>query len=103
MGHLTIDIIQAGTDLAEFYRLSQAALALPKVQVGALSLDEATAITDRPNDDDVLACGFVHIGVWASGPHGMTPERGRGHRRATASVATLASGTDSMYALRVQP
>jgi SAM-dependent methyltransferase len=30
-----IDIIQAGTDLAEFYQLSQAALAVPKVQAGA--------------------------------------------------------------------
>ena len=59
-----IDIIQAGTDLAEFYQLSQAALALPKVQVGALSRAEATALIDRPGDNDFLACGFVHIGVW---------------------------------------
>jgi SAM-dependent methyltransferase len=59
-----IDIIQAGTDLAEFYRLSQAALAGPKVQVGALSPSEATALIERPGDDDFLACGFVHIGVW---------------------------------------
>jgi SAM-dependent methyltransferase len=59
-----IDIIQAGTDLAEFYQLSQAALALPKVQAGTLSQAEATALIDRPGDDDFLACGFVHIGVW---------------------------------------
>jgi SAM-dependent methyltransferase len=59
-----IDIIQAGTELAEFYRLSQAALALPKVQAGALSLEQATAITNRTGDGDFLACGFVHIGVW---------------------------------------
>jgi SAM-dependent methyltransferase len=59
-----IDIIQAGTDLAEFYQLSQAALALPKVRAGALSLAEATALIDRPGDDDFLASGFVHIGVW---------------------------------------
>ena len=65
-----IDIIQAGTDLAEFYQLSQAALATPKVEAGALSLGEATAIIDRPGDDDFLSCGFVHIGVWGrSGPH----------------------------------
>jgi SAM-dependent methyltransferase len=63
-----IDIIQAGTDLAEFYRLSQAALALPKVQAGALSPAEATALIDRPADDDFLACGFVHIGVWGRHP-----------------------------------
>ena len=59
-----IDIIQAGTDLAEFYQLSQAALALPKVQAGALSQEQATAITARPGEGDFLACGFVHIGVW---------------------------------------
>lgn len=63
-----IDIIQAGTDLAEFYQLSQAALAFPKVQVGALSLEQATALIDRPGDDDFLACGFVHIGVWGRRP-----------------------------------
>ena len=67
-----IDIIQAGTDLAEFYQLSQAALALPKVQAGALSHAEAKALIDRPGDDDFLACGFVHIGVWASAPRGLT-------------------------------
>jgi SAM-dependent methyltransferase len=63
-----IDIIQAGTDLAEFYRLSQAALAGPKVQAGALTPTEATALIDRPGDDDFLACGFVHIGVWGRKP-----------------------------------
>ena len=63
-----IDIIQAGTDLAEFYQLSQAALALPKVQAGALSPDQATALIDRPGADDFLACGFVHIGVWGQRP-----------------------------------
>jgi SAM-dependent methyltransferase len=63
-----IDIIQAGTDLAEFYQLSQAALAIPKVQAGALSLEQATALTDRPGDDDFLAYGFVHIGVWGRRP-----------------------------------
>ena len=63
-----MDIIQAGTDLAEFYQLSQAVLALPKVQAGAFSLAEATALIDRPADDDFLACGFVHIGVWGRRP-----------------------------------
>jgi len=64
-----IDIIQTGTELAEFYQLSQAALALPKVQARALSHAEATALIDRPGDDDFLACGFVHIGVWGQRPH----------------------------------
>jgi SAM-dependent methyltransferase len=63
-----IDIIQAGTDLAEFYRLSQAALAVPKMRAGALRPAEATALVDRPGDDDFLACGFVHIGVWGQRP-----------------------------------
>ncbi len=63
-----IDIIQAGTELAEFYKLSQAALAGPKVQAGALSPAQATALIDRPGDDDFLACGFVHIGVWGRRP-----------------------------------
>ena len=63
-----IDIIQAGTDLAEFYQLSQAALARPKVEAGALSPSEATALIDRPGDDDFLACGFVHIGIWGQRP-----------------------------------
>ncbi len=63
-----IDIIQAGTDLAEFYQLSQAALALPRVQVGALSPEQARALINRPGDDDFLACGFVHIGVWGRRP-----------------------------------
>ena len=71
-----IDIIQAGTELAEFYRLSQAALALPKVRAGALTLQQATAITDRPGDDDFLACGFVHIGVWGQRPATDTFTRG---------------------------
>jgi SAM-dependent methyltransferase len=63
-----IDIIQAGTDLAEFYQLSQAALADPKVQAGVLSREQATELIDRPGDDDFLACGFVHIGVWGRRP-----------------------------------
>jgi SAM-dependent methyltransferase len=62
------DIIQAGTDLAEFYRLSQAALALPRVEAGALSPEQARVLIDRPGDDDFLACGFVHIGVWGRRP-----------------------------------
>ena len=63
-----IDIIQAGTDLAEFYQLSQAALARPKVDAGAVSREQATALIDRPGEDDFLACGFVHIGVWGRRP-----------------------------------
>jgi hypothetical protein len=63
-----IDIIRAGTDLAEFYQLSQAALARPKVEAGAVSPEQATALIDRPGEDDFLACGFVHIGAWGRRP-----------------------------------
>jgi hypothetical protein len=38
------------------------------VRAGALSLEQAMAIADRPGDDDFLACGFVHIGVWGRRP-----------------------------------
>jgi SAM-dependent methyltransferase len=65
-----IDIIQSGTSLAEFYRLSMAALASPTVQVGGLSPEQARALIDRPGDEDFLACGFVHIGVWGRAPIG---------------------------------
>jgi SAM-dependent methyltransferase len=54
--------------LRQVHRLSQAALALPKVQAGALSPAEATALIDRPADDDFLACGFVHIAVSGQRP-----------------------------------
>jgi SAM-dependent methyltransferase len=63
-----VDIIQAGTDLAEFYQLSQAALAGPTVQAGAVTPERATALIDRPGQDDFTGCGFVHIGVWGRRP-----------------------------------
>ena len=63
-----VDIIQAGTDLAEFYQLSQVALAQPKVQAGALTPAQAKVLIDRPGDNDFLACGFVHICVWGRRP-----------------------------------
>ena len=62
------DIIQSGTDLAEFYRLSMAAIGPPAVEAGALTAAEATALVDRPAEPDFLACGFVHIGVWGRRP-----------------------------------
>ena len=63
-----VDIIQAGTDLAEFCQLSQATLAGPKVRAGALSPAQAQALIDRPAEAGFLACGFVHIGVWGQRP-----------------------------------
>jgi SAM-dependent methyltransferase len=62
------DIIESGSDLAEFYRLSMAAIGPPAVEAGALSAAEATALIERPEQSDFLACGFVHIGVWGRRP-----------------------------------
>jgi len=59
-----LDIIQAGTPLAEFYRLSMEALAGPTVEAGALTREQAAALINLPTQRDFLACGFVHIGVW---------------------------------------
>ena len=59
-----IDIIQAGTPLAELYRLSMAAIGPPATRAGALTAEQAAALVDRPTRADSLACGFVHIGVW---------------------------------------
>jgi trans-aconitate methyltransferase len=65
------DIIESGSDLAEFYSLSMAAIGPPAVEAGALTTAEAAALVERPNAPDFLACGFVHIGVW-----GRRPARG---------------------------
>jgi ubiquinone/menaquinone biosynthesis C-methylase UbiE len=58
------DIIQAGTPLAEFHRLSISAIAPRAVAAGALSPEQAAALAERPSQEDFLSCGFVHIGVW---------------------------------------
>jgi hypothetical protein len=59
-----MDIIQAGTPLAEFHRLSMAAIGPAAVEAGALTREQADAMIDRPAQPDFLASGFVHIGVW---------------------------------------
>ncbi len=63
-----LDIIQAGTPLAEFYGLSMAAIGRPAVEAGALTAEEAAALVDRPAQPDFLSCGFAHIGVWGRRP-----------------------------------
>jgi trans-aconitate methyltransferase len=63
-----LDIIKAGTPLAEFYSLSMAAIGQPAVDAGALTAEQATALVERPNRPDFLACGFAHIGVWGRRP-----------------------------------
>jgi trans-aconitate methyltransferase len=63
-----LDIIEAGSPLAEFYSLSMAAIGPPAVDASALTPEQATALVDRPTDPDFLACGFAHIGVWGRLP-----------------------------------
>lgn len=63
-----VDVIQSGTPLAEFYRLSMAAIGPSAVQAGALTAEQASALVDRATQSDFLACGFVHIGVWGRCP-----------------------------------
>jgi hypothetical protein len=65
-----VDIIEAGTPLAEFYRLSMAAIGPPAVEAGALTAEQAEALVERTTRPDFLACGFVHIGVWGRRPLG---------------------------------
>jgi SAM-dependent methyltransferase len=67
-----IDIIQSRTPLAEFYRLSMAAIGAPAVAAGALTAEQAAALVDRPTHSNFLACGFVHIGVWGRRPVGSS-------------------------------
>jgi ubiquinone/menaquinone biosynthesis C-methylase UbiE len=67
-----IDIIQPGTPLAEFYRLSMAAMGPPTVQAKALTAEQAAALVDRATQSSFLACGFVYIGVWGRRLPGST-------------------------------
>lgn len=63
-----VDIVEPGTPLAEFYRLSLQAIGPRAVEAGVLTADEAAAIARRPTEPDFLGCGFVHIGVWGRRP-----------------------------------
>jgi trans-aconitate methyltransferase len=65
-----VDIVQAGTPLAEFHRLSMDAIGPAAVRTGALTPEQATALVDRLSQPGFLACGFVHIGVWGRRPGG---------------------------------
>ena len=63
-----LDIIQPGTDLAEFYQLSMAILAEPMISAGIMTAGEAARLAARPADPDFLACGFAFIGAWGRRP-----------------------------------
>jgi len=63
-----VDIVQAGTPLAEFHQLSMAAIGQAAVKAGTMTSEQATALIEPPTQPDFLACGFVHIGVWGRRP-----------------------------------
>jgi SAM-dependent methyltransferase len=71
-----LDIIQPGTPLAEFYRLSIAATAEPTARAGVLTPAEVAAQMARLSEPDFLACGFAHIGAW--GRRAAPPPAGAG-------------------------
>jgi hypothetical protein len=58
-----VDVIEPGTPLAEFYRLSMVAIGPPAVEAGALTAAQAAALAERPAQPDFLDFGFVHVGV----------------------------------------
>jgi len=63
-----LDIVQPGTPLAGFYRLSMSALAEPSIAAGLLTREQADDLTARPEAHDFLGCGFAHIGAWGKKP-----------------------------------
>ena len=65
-----LDIVAAGTPLAEFHQLSLAAMEQRCLDAGIMADAEARARIDRLGQPDFLACGFAHIGVWGRRPAG---------------------------------
>jgi ubiquinone/menaquinone biosynthesis C-methylase UbiE len=63
-----VDVIEPGSPLAEFYRLSMQAIAPAAVEAGALTVEEAEAHIELPDRPDFLSFGFVHVGVWGRRP-----------------------------------
>jgi SAM-dependent methyltransferase len=60
-----LDIVQSGTPLAEFHRLSLAATASATIAAGARTPGDAEELARRLDEPEFLACGFAHIGAWA--------------------------------------
>jgi SAM-dependent methyltransferase len=66
-----LDVVQHGTALCEFYRLSLSAMAPRLIASGVLSSGEASQVIGRLESPEFLACGFAHIGAWGRRPHDM--------------------------------
>jgi SAM-dependent methyltransferase len=73
-----LDIIQPGTPMAEFYRLSIAATAEPTTRAGVLTPAEVAGQIARLGEPDFLACGFAHIGAWGRRPAPLAAGAGGG-------------------------
>ena len=65
-----LDIVQPGTALSEFYRLSIAAMAGPLVSSGVMTAAEEARLEARLSEPDFLGCGFAFIGAWGRRPVG---------------------------------
>jgi SAM-dependent methyltransferase len=59
-----LDLVQHGTSLWEFYRLTMAATAAPLIAAGVLTTEEASQLMIRLDQPDFLGCGFAHVGAW---------------------------------------
>ncbi len=59
-----LDIVQPGTAVSEFYRLSIAATSEPLISPGVLTAAEAARLIARLDEPDFMACGFAFIGAW---------------------------------------
>jgi SAM-dependent methyltransferase len=65
-----LDIVQPGTALSEFYRLSIAAMAGPLISSGVMTAAEEARLEARLDDPDFLGCGFAFVGAWGRRPTG---------------------------------
>jgi len=63
-----LDIVRPGTALAEFHRLSMAAMAEQLTSAGLLTASEAARRAARVDEPDFLGCGFAYIGAWGRRP-----------------------------------
>jgi SAM-dependent methyltransferase len=65
-----LDVVAAGTPLAEFHRLSFTRMAEPLVASGLLTPEDAVRLVERVDQPDFLSCGFAYIGAWGRRPAG---------------------------------
>ncbi|HEY6837064.1 MAG TPA: hypothetical protein VI142_11530 [Gaiellaceae bacterium] len=45
-----------------------AAIGPPAMEAGALTVEQAAALVERPTQPDFLCFGFAHVGVWGRRP-----------------------------------